>query len=101
MSDLLINLFKVEIMYICIGGYYDAGDYTKFGFPMAFSITMLAWGVIEYWDVYESIGELKIALEALKWGSDYFLKAHVSTYELYGQVMTIFSNVLFQKIIIT
>ena len=53
---------------------------------MAFSVTMLAWGVIEYWDVYKSIGELQNALEALKWGSDYFLKAHISAYELYGQV---------------
>ena len=53
---------------------------------MAFTMTMLAWGVIEYWDVYEKLGELQNALDALKWGTDYFIKAHVSKYELYGQV---------------
>lgn len=69
-----------------LGGYYDAGDYVKFGFPMAFSMTMLAWGVIEYWDVYEAIGELSNVLDALRWGTDFFMKAHVSKYTLYGMV---------------
>ena len=27
------------------GGWYDAGDYVKFGFPMASSATVLAWGL--------------------------------------------------------
>jgi hypothetical protein len=30
------------------GGYYDAGDHVKFGLPMASSMTMLGWGVVEY-----------------------------------------------------
>jgi hypothetical protein len=30
------------------GGFYDAGDHVKFGLPMAHSLTMLAWGAIEY-----------------------------------------------------
>src|SRR6185295_17880792 len=30
------------------GGWYDAGDHVKFGFPMAASATMLAWGIVEY-----------------------------------------------------
>uniref|UniRef100_H2ZAZ4 Endoglucanase n=1 Tax=Ciona savignyi TaxID=51511 RepID=H2ZAZ4_CIOSA len=68
------------------GGYYDAGDHVKFGFPMAFSITMLAWGVIEYWDVYRTSGELEAAIDSLKWGTDYLLKAHVAPNVLYGQV---------------
>ncbi|OAY83139.1 Endoglucanase 1 [Ananas comosus] len=33
-----------------VGGYYDAGDNVKFGFPMAFTTTMLAWSVIEFGD---------------------------------------------------
>ncbi|CAD6272009.1 unnamed protein product [Miscanthus lutarioriparius] len=32
------------------GGYYDAGDNVKFGFPMAFTTTMLAWSVVEFGD---------------------------------------------------
>src|SRR5690606_39047688 len=34
------------------GGWYDAGDHVKFGFPMAFSTTMLAWGAVEYRSAY-------------------------------------------------
>ncbi|CAN1824706.1 Endoglucanase 24 [Linum perenne] len=30
------------------GGYYDAGDNVKFGFPMAFTTTMLSWSIIEF-----------------------------------------------------
>ena len=30
------------------GGYYDAGDLVKFGFPMAATITVLSWGGISF-----------------------------------------------------
>jgi endoglucanase len=68
------------------GGWYDAGDHVKFGFPMAASATMLAWGMVEYRDAYEKAGQLKYALDNLKWATDYFLKAHTAPMELYGQV---------------
>ncbi|MDB9527258.1 glycoside hydrolase family 9 protein [Oscillatoria sp. CS-180] len=72
------------------GGYYDAGDHVKFGFPMAASMTMLSWGVEEYGDAYQQIGQLDEALNAIKWGTDYMLKAHVTdgngTQEFWGQV---------------
>ncbi len=67
-----------------VGGYYDAGDNVKFHFPMAFTVTTLAWSVIEFGD---SMGpELQHALEAVRWGSDYLLKA-TSVYDVViGQV---------------
>ncbi|BAZ46748.1 putative endoglucanase [Chondrocystis sp. NIES-4102] len=58
------------------GGYFDAGDHVKFGQPMAASINMLAWGGVEYKDAYQKSGQLDELLEAVKWGTDYFLKAH-------------------------
>ena len=58
------------------GGYYDAGDHVKFGFPGAASMTMLSWGVKEYRDGYEKIGQLDETLENIKWGTDYILKAY-------------------------
>merc|ERR1711970_289984 len=67
------------------GGYYDAGDFVKFGFPMASSMTMLAWGIVEYKEAYEAAGQLEYAHAALKWGTDYFIKAHVSDDTFYGQ----------------
>ena len=58
------------------GGYYDAGDHIKFIQPMAFSNTMLAWGGADYKQAYAQSGQLDELLEAVKWGTDWFLKAH-------------------------
>ncbi|KAI6687553.1 hypothetical protein NL676_024381 [Syzygium grande] len=69
-----------------VGGYYDAGDNVKFGLPMAFTITMLSWGVIEYGEQIAGAGELAHALEAIKWGTDYFIKAHTHPNVLWAQV---------------
>ncbi|CAN6480414.1 unnamed protein product [Victoria cruziana] len=55
------------------GGYYDAGDNVKFGFPMAFTTTMLAWSVIEFGSSMK--GELENAKAAIRWSTDYLLKA--------------------------
>ncbi|KAJ3693269.1 hypothetical protein LUZ60_008749 [Juncus effusus] len=69
-----------------VGGYYDAGDNVKFGLPMAFTITMLSWSVLEYGDEVKTMGEIKHALEAIKWGTDYFIKAHTEPNVLWAQV---------------
>ncbi|KAK4491746.1 hypothetical protein RD792_002521 [Penstemon davidsonii] len=69
-----------------VGGYYDAGDNVKFGLPMAFTITMLSWSVIQFRDEITAAGELKHALEAIKWGTDYFIKAHTHPHVLWTQV---------------
>jgi len=58
------------------GGYFDAGDHVKFGQPMAASVNMLAWGGVEYTDAYQQSGQFDELLDAVKWGTDYFLKAH-------------------------
>ncbi|XP_041007671.1 endoglucanase 8-like [Juglans microcarpa x Juglans regia] len=67
-----------------VGGYYDAGDNVKFHFPMAFTVTMLAWSVIDFG---KYMGwEKKHALEAVRWGSDYLLKATSVRHVVVGQV---------------
>ena len=58
------------------GGYYDAGDHVKFGFPMAASMTMLSWGLIEYSDGYKKVGQFDNTLDNIRWGTDYLLKAY-------------------------
>lgn len=65
--------FQVDL----VGGYYDAGDNMKFGLPMAFTTTMLAWSIIEFGGFMQS--ELGNAKAALRWGSDYLLKAATAT----------------------
>lgn len=56
------------------GGYYDAGDNVKFGFPMAFTATMLAWSIIDFGRDMTPF-DLAHALDALRWAADYLLKA--------------------------
>ncbi|KAH9652031.1 Endoglucanase 11 [Citrus sinensis] len=69
-----------------VGGYYDAGDNVKFGLPMAFTITMLSWGVIQYGGEISDAGEYHHAIEAIKWGTDYFIKAHTHPHVLWVEV---------------
>ena len=68
------------------GGWYDAGDHVKFGFPMAGATTMLAWGLVDYRQGYVAAGQLDFALANLRWATDYFLKAHTAPNELWGQI---------------
>ncbi|MED6217461.1 hypothetical protein PIB30_017900 [Stylosanthes scabra] len=69
-----------------VGGYYDAGDNLKLGFPMAFTITMLSWSAIEFREKLASKNELQNAIYAIKWGTDYLIKAHTEANTLYGEV---------------
>lgn len=56
------------------GGYYEAGgSYLKFTFPTAFTITQLSWGVVEFSKGYEKVHELREALDAIRWGTEYLL----------------------------
>ncbi|WOG83817.1 hypothetical protein DCAR_0102995 [Daucus carota subsp. sativus] len=67
-----------------VGGYYDAGDNVKFGYPMAFTTTMLSWGVIEFGGIMKS--ELPNAKEAVRWATDYLLKATAKPDTIFVQV---------------
>ncbi|KAL8254196.1 hypothetical protein R6Q59_032417 [Mikania micrantha] len=69
-----------------VGGYYDAGDHVKFGLPMAYSVTMLSWGAIEYGRSMVDLNQMGHVLDAIKWGTDYFIKAHSQPNVLWGQV---------------
>ncbi|XP_042492186.1 endoglucanase 16-like [Macadamia integrifolia] len=69
-----------------VGGYYDAGDNVKYGLPMAFTITTLSWAASFYHQELKAAGELQNVMEAIKWGTDYFLKACVKRNHLWVQV---------------
>lgn len=58
------------------GGWFDAGDHVKFGLPMAYSATMLAWSIGEFPTAYQRAGELAYARDNLRFVLDYFLQAY-------------------------
>merc|ERR1712209_56866 len=68
------------------GGYHDAGDYVKFGLPMAGAMTVLAYGGVMYEDGYKAAGQFSYLQDTVKWGTDYFIKAHTGPNEFYCQV---------------
>ena len=68
------------------GGWFDAGDHVKFGFPMAATTTMLAWGAIDYESAFVSAGQMDELKNNLRFVNDYFIAAHPTPNELYGQV---------------
>ena len=76
----------IQFLYFLIFLILLAGDHVKFGFPAAAAMTVLAWGGISYEAGYRSAGEFDYLLDAVKWGTDYFIKCHVSDNEFYGQV---------------
>ncbi|XP_077990545.1 endoglucanase E-4-like [Glandiceps talaboti] len=68
------------------GGWYDAGDHVKFGLPMAYSATVLGWGLLEYRESYEVAGLMDYMRNSLKWAYDYFMKCHAKKNKFFYQV---------------
>ena len=53
---------------------------------MAGAMTILSYGGISYASAYKASGQMEYLLDAVKWGTDYIIKAHVSAEEFYCQV---------------
>lgn len=68
------------------GGWFDASDHVKFGFPMAYSATALAWGAIDFKAGYVAADQLQFLKNNLRFVNDYFIKTHTGPNELWGQV---------------
>ncbi|MEO8605581.1 MAG: glycoside hydrolase family 9 protein [bacterium] len=58
------------------GGWFDAGDHVKFGLPMAYSATMLAWSLADFPSAYDSAGAAAYGRDNLRFALDYFLQAY-------------------------
>lgn len=68
------------------GGYHDAGDHVKFGYPQAYSAAMLGWSMYEYKTVIAQTGNTEKLLSTLKYFTDYLLKCHPNANTFYHQV---------------
>ncbi len=65
---------------------FIAGDHVKFGFPMAYTLTTLAWGLLTNYEAYSAGGNLDTMLDCIDWPLEYFIKAHQwGGYHLFGQ----------------
>ena len=53
---------------------------------MASALTVLSMGGIMFPEGYAKSGMTNYLLDAVKWGTDYFIKCHVSPNVFYGQV---------------
>lgn len=81
-------------------GMYDAGDLIKFGFPMAFTATVLSWSILEYGEQMKKVKQLGHAHDSLKWITDYLINAHPSPNVLYIQVPIACKVAIFTLIIL-
>lgn len=56
-----------------VGGWYDAGDFLKLNFPLAPTVGLLAWGMIEFKDAYvaSGVGVMSTARNNLRIAADY------------------------------
>jgi hypothetical protein len=56
-----MGMWRILIIYII----FPAGDFVKFGFPMAYTITVLSWGVVDHEKGYINASSYKtIILDA-------------------------------------
>ncbi len=56
------------------GGWFDAGDGVKFNMPMAYSATMLNWGMIAFDDAY--LGQGGYGKEQVRYALDYLIQTY-------------------------
>ena len=59
----------------------------KFGFPLAYAMTMLSWGGIEFEEGYRNANQLDNFKKDLMWGTDWIISAHTEKFKLCAQVL--------------
>ncbi|BBG94837.1 glycosyl hydrolase 9B5 [Prunus dulcis] len=64
----------------------NSSTFRNFGFPMAFTATVLSWSILEYGDQMDAVNQLQTAQGSLKWITDFLVNAHPKDNVLYIQV---------------
>ena len=67
------------------GGYYDAGDNVKFVWPMSFTVSLLGMAAVEYGTQVGAAAQLGNLRTAIRWGTDFLLRAYPSSTTFYTQ----------------
>ncbi|KAI9594295.1 Six-hairpin glycosidase-like protein [Syncephalis fuscata] len=68
------------------GGYYDAGDFIKFGLPGAYTASLLGWAAVDYASGLYKAKEWNNNMAAIRWATDYYIKCHIKPNEFVIQV---------------
>ena len=58
------------------GGYYDSGDYMKYTFPLAWTMTVLSWSALEHRNTLEELGLWKKYVHVIEHGTKWLMKAN-------------------------
>lgn len=61
-------------------------NYLKFTVPLSYTLTMLSWGGIEWIESYKRANLMTDLRDAIKWGTDWIIKAHPEPNVLFVQV---------------
>ncbi|KAG9078688.1 hypothetical protein FS749_009252, partial [Ceratobasidium sp. UAMH 11750] len=68
------------------GGYYEAANTMKWGLPLAWTITQLAFNVHAFPDGFKAVNELEEAMGGVKWGADYIVNCIANKDQFVGQL---------------
>lgn len=60
------------------GGYFDAGDYVKATYPLAWSWFSIAWSALAYGAGFDAASQSAYLDTQLRWGLDWMIRAHPS-----------------------
>ncbi|KAG8717899.1 hypothetical protein FRC09_013502 [Ceratobasidium sp. 395] len=77
-----IGLFGEDLR----GGYYEAANTMKWGLPLAWTITQLAFNVHAFPDGFKAVNELDEAMDGVKWGADYIVNCIANPDQFVGQL---------------
>jgi endoglucanase len=70
-----------------VGGWYDAGDTLKLNFPLAPTVSLYAWSLLEFTIGYETAGYINEAFNNVMLAADYLLRSHdVKNNQYIGQI---------------
>ncbi len=68
------------------GGWYDAGDHFKFTLTNAYSVSLLAWGYLEYTDAVKNAGLDELYKNNMKFAMDYVRDCDLGGGEMVGTI---------------
>ncbi|KAI9478272.1 MAG: Six-hairpin glycosidase-like protein [Benjaminiella poitrasii] len=88
--------WRSDSCWVCIGdfgedlsrGWYEAANTMKWGLPLGWTVTQLAYNIVVFEDAMNSVDELAEGLELIKWGADYIVNAHHNDTHIVGQLGT-------------